>query len=352
MSLNLINPFLKFGSGGGGDPSYYEELDRVTLGSAGDSLDSGVFTAKDNIMFFAHIINSDGQIRPLLRVGNSTIDTGANYSWSGHQNGGSNQSEVNQTSISPINHQDSGELFAVGYFSNTSDQEKLGRIFWQYSGAANASTAPDRSELAGKWDITSNQFDRMELVNDKAGDFSAGSELVVLGYDNDSGGGDSVFAELGTATASGSAETLDCAFTAKKYTMIQGFASTGGNSMDNMGWRLGDGGSIDSGNNYARRVAHNGSESTSASQNYIRFGGGSPADNQLSVLTFMINTDSQEKLLFNQVNRNRNTGASTAPDRFINIGKWVENNESNIIQLRNDDNNWTTDTFVKVWGFD
>ena len=35
----------------------WKELDRVTLGSAGDTLDTGTFTAKDNIMVLCSVRN-------------------------------------------------------------------------------------------------------------------------------------------------------------------------------------------------------------------------------------------------------------------------------------------------------
>ena len=53
----------------------WKELDRVTLSGTSDTMDTGTFTAKDNLMFLVHIIRS-GSVSVDMTF---NADTGSNY---------------------------------------------------------------------------------------------------------------------------------------------------------------------------------------------------------------------------------------------------------------------------------
>jgi hypothetical protein len=325
----------------------WKELDRVTLGSAGDSLDSGTFTAKDNIMILGHFIHSD-QIKPLLRLGNSTIDTGSNYAMNGGQNGGANTTAVNQSSITPINHQATNSIFSVGEFNNVSSQEKLGILHYNYSGGAGAGTAPDRSEITGKWANTSAQINRVEYVNTNSGSFGTGTELVVLGYDNDEAdSGTNFWQELDSVELSATANEINSGtFTAKKYLMVElqviADGSISGSDLQFNG---------DTGSNYARRYRSGGdSEATGTSE--ATLGGGTGGDRGYNTW-FIVNVADKEKLAIGEAVWASN-GAGNTPSRRELTGKWA-NTSAQITSIKikeNGSGGWASGSTLKVWGSD
>ncbi len=323
------------------DVEFYDGINRLPAG----------LTAKPYMMVLGHIINSGGDFRTFYRFNS---DTGNNYSQRYNTNGGADSTNTSLNGTMDWNTAESVQSFEVVNITNVAAQEKLGIKHKIGSNTAGAGNAPNRAEIVGKWANTSDQITSVSVgdaVDPKSGTGGIGSEVVVLGYDPDDTEGSSVWEELKSTTASGSSTTLDSGtFTAKKYLMIECYGTTGGSNMDNIGYRV----NSDSGSNYARRVSHNGgSDSTSTSQSYIRFGGGSAAANDIYVKTFIINKSDKEKLFISECNRNRSTGAGNAPDRFENTSKWANTSaQITSIQLINDANNWTTDSFIKVWGFD
>ena len=320
-----------------------------TAVTSGDDIDVTV-TAKDNMMVLQHLVPS-GQVDQGMHFNDDGGSGGSsNYAWRIRRGGsvtgqGINTYRLNTEELYP------NTAFEVFNMQHTNGQEKL--LQWNVcqANSAGAGTAPDRNEGVGKWANTGN-VTKVSFTNIDSGSYADGSEVVVLGCDNDEAdSGTNAWQLLASATASGSSVTLDSGtFTAKKYLMVQCYGTTGGSNMDNIGYRV----NSDSGSTYARRVSHNGgSDSTSTSQSYIRFGAGSAAANDIFVNTFIINKSDKEKLFISHCNRNRSTGSGSAPDRFENSSKWA-NTSSQItsIQLINDANNWTTDSIIKVWGFD
>ena len=326
----------------------WKELDRVTLGSAGDSLDSGTFTAKDNIMILGHFIHSD-EIKPLLRLGNSTIDTGSNYAMNGGQNGGGNTTAVSQSSITPINHQATNSIFSVGEFNNVSSQEKLGILHYNYSGGAGAGTAPDRSEITGKWANTSYQINRVEYVNTNSGSFGTGTELVVLGYDNDEAdSGTNFWQELASVELSSGATSIDTGtFTAKKYLMFQLNANNTANLYPYMRFNG------TTGNEYAYRKQANGTaDSTNTSQPQISV---YSSDKNDSLVTGYILNNTKERLAIIESMSAFTAGAGNAPQRYETVGKWANTSNaitSLIIFGGNGSEQFLSGTTLKVWGSD
>lgn len=348
MSLNLINPFQKFASGGG-DPPFWEELDRVTLGSAGDLIDTGTFDKKENLMLLYHILKSGDARTDKLRF---NADVGSNYARRISDNGGSDSTNVNQTGIEDTT-SSSGEEFTVAYVSNTADWEKLGVSNCINQNSAGASV-PRSLENYYKWANNSDQINQVSLLNEQSGSFNTGSELVVLGMNN-SGNGSSKWQLLDSTTASGSDTNLTSStFDPKKYLLIQAYG-VADSTIDDTGWQFGTGGSLDTGSNYARRFNfNNGSQDASSGQVYIRFAEGSGRGGEIFAEAFVINTSGNEKLAITHASRNYSTGSGSPPNWFENYGKWTDTSgQINIVNLRNSlSNNFTNDSWIKVWGFD
>ena len=340
---------MKFASGGGGDPPYWEELDRVTVGSPTDTIDTGTFTAKENIMLLYHILKSGDARVDALRFNG---DTGSNYARRISDNGGSDSTNVNQTGIEDTT-SSTGEEFTVAYVSNNADWEKLGVSSCINQNTAGASV-PRSLENYYKWANTSSQINQVSLTNNQSGSFAANSEIVVLGFDN-SGSGSSAWELLDSTTASGSTTNLTSGtFDPKKYLLIQAYG-VAASTIDDTGWQFGTGGSLDTGSNYARRFDfNNGSQDASSGQVYIRFAQGATAGGEIFCQAFVVNTSGNEKLVSTQVCRNYNSGANNEPSWFNSYGKWTDTSgQINIVNLRNSlSNNYTSDSWIKIWGFD
>ena len=328
----------------------WKELDRVTLGSAGDSIDTGTFTAKDNIMVLTHIIPS-GDVTPKLRVGNSTIDSGSNYAQRRSNNGNSDSTNTSQTEWLMTGGTTDKNWFGVGGIVNISSQEKLSVIHGYDAGSTGAGSAGDRYEFTGKWANTSAQINRVELVNTSTGDFASGSEVVVLGYDNDEAdSGTNFWQELANVTTSTAGDVDTGTFTAKKYLWVQ-IQSLGNGAVNNR-LRFNN----DSSGNYAYRVSGNGgSDSTSTTPSGIPFGNGNTTspDNAFDNF-FIINKSDKEKLVIGHTITDEGTGAGNAPQRNEIVAKWANTSaQINRINLVNvGSGNHSADSKITVWGFD
>lgn len=155
---------------------WWEELGRTTLTSTSDAITISSFTAKKYLLFLFYAIPS-GAISGGVRFNN---DSGTNYSRRRSINGGSDLTDANSTNIGLAMNQES---FSTLFVINSATEEKLTIQEKIGNGASGAGTAPGRDEGVGKWGNTSSQITRVDLVNFGAGDFAAGSQVVVLGHD-------------------------------------------------------------------------------------------------------------------------------------------------------------------------
>ena len=340
----------------------YKELGRTTVsGSASSSITVSGFAAKDNLMILFHGIAQSADSDVFLQVGSGgSVDTGSNYAWRNNRNGGSDATSVSQSNLQMVG--TSGDptgngLFSVIHIRNVTTEEKLINAN-SASGATGGGNACDRVELAGKW-VHADQLNTIKIyATQNSATFAVGSEVVVLGCDDDEAdSGTNFFQQLNLTTAGGSDLIVNTGtFTAKKYLMIDTFGSTGSDQMDNFGCRY-NGTAASGVTTYSRRVVVNGSgESTSLSGNYIRFGGGSGAGNDFLNTTYIINKAGNEKISLMETNRNKTTGAGTASERFETIGKWADTSSAiTSYQLKTDqvsNSEWTTNTKIRVWGSD
>ena len=333
----------------------WKELDRVTLTSAGDTLDSGTITAKDNMMILTHIIPSGNTDAVVYRFNS---DTGTNYAVRKSDNGGSDSTNVNENGMNFKSTNDSHVSFSVSEFANIATQEKLGINHTVTDNGGGAGNAPNRKEMVGKWANTSNAVTNVKAVNrDGSGDFNTGSELVVLGFDNDEAdSGTNFWQELADVElSSGTSNTIDTGtFTAKKYLYLQFYSiPSGSQSYSVMRFNL------DEGNNYASRYSTNGgSDASHGGNNYILFY--APLNNSERFMSaFIVNNSSKEKLVVGEGVSQNTAGAGNAPERRELTGKWANTSNSiTSIQMHSDsdDDNpsrlFAAGTRVKVWGSD
>ena len=343
----IMNPF-RFASGGGGLGGWVE-LGRTTLGSAGDTISVSSLDNKRYYMVLQNILHS-GDAPDATRLGNSSIDSGTNYSNHYSINGAADNTftSINRC-IDYTPTVSSDESFAVSYLSNLSGNEKL--MLKQRVGrqAAGAGTAPNRSENANKWANTSNPLDIFQVTNISSGDYLTGSEVVVLGWDPADTHTTNFWEELASVTSGSTVTNINSGtFTAKKYLWVQVYLPSGQSAVtQNILTRFNG----DSGNNYARRESANGgADGTTTSTSsclIVRTGIQGHFINY-----FIINNSANEKLVIAHMNEITAIGAGTAPFRSESVHKWT-NTASQITSI---DVNISPDTFsnaeMRVWGSD
>ena len=337
MSLNIINPFQKFASGGAIIP-FYQELGRYTASGTTDTLDVSSFASKPYLMILDHAIPSGVCSDKMTYNGVSSSD----YATRDSGNGGGDGTNAPNPNITLNYTSDDNQRFVVGFMDNPADYEKLG-VFWTNQASGTASDdIPNRTEVAGKYAETSNRITRITDTNDKAGDFDTGSELVVLGYDPANDTSDqSNFWELLASDGGAKEELTSGTLTAKKYY----FVMFGQYSNVQCRIRLND----DSSANYCLRRNEDGTERTEVDQNEWRtWNNGSAVGRQVAM--FIVNVASQTKLMQYWVNESSATGNNNI-NSMEGAGMW-DNASDAVTKISFDSDGGTLDSnsFLQVWG--
>ena len=331
----------------------WKELGRQTLSSSGDVMTSGTFTAKDNLMILYYGVADGAMINKLT----FNDDTGNNYAYKISDNGGSDSSTTSNAFLEFANSTTSNE-FSVADVVNIADQEKLVHLNHAGQNTAGAGTSPRSRELAGKWANTSNAITKVTATNSQSGSFGSGSELIVLGYDNDEADtGSNFWQELASVTRTDSGSTLESGnFAAKKYLMVEACTIPANNGFKG---RLEFGhsnGTMDTGSNYTDRYEQDGgSDSTNASHQYI-YAYTNHDDNIQHLKMFIVNKSDKEKLvLWWASSGGSSTGAGNAPQRRNGVAKWTNtSNQITNIRLNNQvaGGDAASGSFIKVYGAD
>lgn len=158
----------------------WTELGRVTLGLAGDSLKCAGLLPKKNLRIIMNLLATGGTTTAEMTFNG---DTGNNYSRQSIINGAAPADAVSQPSLGLAGGASSEDKYINIELSNLTASEKLGRSMNVESGGAGAAAAPDHSIQDIKWANTSAQINRVDVVNNGAGDFAVGSEIIVYGRD-------------------------------------------------------------------------------------------------------------------------------------------------------------------------
>jgi len=138
----------------------------------------------------------------------------------------------------------------------------------------------------------------------------------------------------------------------KRYYMILAHNIASGNV--NWNFRVGTGGTLDTGSNYADRHSQNGAgDNTTAPAN--RWGDflGNQAKDRFTQL-YISNLSGKEKLMTGHVaDRGTSTGAGSAPERVEVVGKWTNTSLIDILSLQDDgSDNMGTGSEMVVLGWD
>ena len=160
------------------DVSWWQEIGRTTLGSAGDTITVSSLPGRKYLKIFCMLLQA-GAIDSALKFNN---DSGANYAWNISTDGGANSKTASSTFVPGQTSGTANQLICFEV-TNLAAQAKqvIGNVM--NDGAVGAGTAPVRREVVAKWHNTSAQISRIDVINAAGGDYAIGSELVVLGHD-------------------------------------------------------------------------------------------------------------------------------------------------------------------------
>ncbi len=315
----------------------WKELDRQTLGSAGDTINVTGLADKRYLMILGSKIPS-GSSDLVYRF---NADANNNYCIRFSDNYGSDGASTGQGRLVGDNGGSTTPSFQVGFVANKSDREKLFINNAVGQNGTSAGDCPVSREAIGKWTNTSNSISSVQGIQQESGaDFASGSEVVVLGWDPDDTHTDNFWEPLASVNGDGSSTNLSSGtLTAKKYLWVQAYTQT--SNAHKMTFNN------DNNNNYARRWgANGGSENLNASQNGI---GTQWTTTTCFLNMFIANISGQQKLILgNDVERN-STGAGNPPYRFNFVGKWTGTDQITEIDF-NKVGNFTSTDYIKVWG--
>jgi hypothetical protein len=336
-----------FGTAGAGIPAVaggWKEVGRTTLGSAGTTITVSGLADK---RYYKILTSSKGSGSPdyTARINS---DTGSTYASRWMDNGSGENTGVSRTSMlydsvgGGFNHK-----FNIGYIANLASKEKLSINHSADSDTSAASTAPSRSETVHKWANTSDALSAFSLISTVNMDI--GSEVVVLGWDEDDTHSTNFWEELASVNASGSSTNLSSGtITAKKYLWIQCYSEgTGGDILTTF--------NNDTGSNSNRRYSIDGgadgsdvNETSMANMHNAGLAGDDAFSNW-----FIINNSANEKLVIGHSVQNGAAGAATVPLRVEFIHKWA-NTSAQITEIDFDSQsgNFGSDSIIKVWGSD
>ncbi len=325
------------------------ELGRTTLGSPGDIIDVTGLADKRYYMILSDLGRS-GLIGLRNRVGTTTIDTGSNYAVRRSLNGTSDFTGGSLTFADISEFDDTtSDIFQVVYGANLSAKEKLVTGHNVGGSVVGAGTVPIRSEGVFKWANTSAPMQSWRAFNASTGDYTSGSEVVVLGWDPDDIHAGNFWEELDSTDFSGSAATFTSGtFTAKKYLWVQCYIE-GTSSLRPFSVQF----NSDTATSYSIRRSHNGAgDATFVNLTSIDGQGGGGVTNIFWNM-FIINNLANEKLCNVESVSVATQGSGTATLRDEIAGKWA-NTASQIttITVRSGDSGNITTGNLRVWGSD
>ena len=319
----------------------WKELARGT-GSGGTTIDSGTFTAKDNIMVLGHIT----QGRVYLTYNGST---GNEYAHRRSEEGGSDSTQTSQDKLD-MSRNLGEDVFFVGNAVNVANQEKLGIYNTCSQNSAGAGNAPKRQEWVTKYvpSSLSTNITSVKITTD-SGTYDSNDQIVVLGYDNDEADSGTPYwerlADFTQTTASSSMDTGT--FTAKKYLWIQVHEIANAN-LDMNYLRF----NSDSGSNYSFRKSNNGgSDDTNASITGTLYATHNGSVDHYAEF-YVVNVSNKEKLIIGTcTDANSN---NQEPRRKEFASKWV-NTSSQITSVQTVDTGSGSNPIgvgsrITVWG--
>lgn len=314
-----------------------------------DTLDSGTFTAKDNLMIIGNKL-PNGNSDLTWRINGQT--TG--YAWRFSNNGASDVAYGSRTNMLGDSGGSTNLSFQVGTMSNTLNKEKQ-MICNSIEASTAGNTSPTRRESVNK-SIYQPQITSVVGTNGESGSFATGSEILVLGCDNDEAdSGTNFWQELASVTLSSVGDDLDTGtFTAKKYLKIEFYSDGDGSGNSEVFPVIAFNNDTTQANYAVRRSNNFATDSTFDNSHggyglYLGWGGG---DDPEQCTAYISNNSGYEKLYMGEMNIRGNVNA--IGDYNQHCGKWkTTSGQINRINIRNGGGSqFSTNSYLKVWGAD
>lgn len=162
--------------------NFWEELASADLsGGTADVIDSGTFAAKKYLWVQLYMETTAAGVTSQRLTLNS--DTGNNYASRRSKDGGTDETNVNTTSMERFGDDvpaSSGILSNI-FIVNSLAIEKLANMQTVWQNAAGAGTVPTREIGCWKWANTSEQITKMTFTNNKAGEMGTNTIVKVWG---------------------------------------------------------------------------------------------------------------------------------------------------------------------------
>jgi len=295
-----------------------------------DTVTVSSFAAKDNLMILTHYpTSSEMAMKTFLQFNGDS--SSSSYVYRRTDNGGTdtaaNNSALEYTGIYVSNNSTVYGMFSVTQIRNINGKEKLCQC-QSVQNKNNDMTAHKtyRSESVGKW--YGDSLNPITTVSLKAGSgtnpFPSGTEVVVLGCDDDEADSGTNFWQELNSTKLTSNSTSDPqfdtgVFAAKKYLWVQGWIKESTDPDTRFGY--GSSGTLDTGSNYQWRY-NDGNTADDPSTITTASAGWHNGQNARFINFFVANTTDRWKLYFGFVNLASGSGASSAPTRREVAGKW------------------------------
>lgn len=350
----LLNPFIL---GGAGDIGGWKQIGKVTAEGNVASLTTPTFTSKRFYMMFWHAIGNAYSGNVMLRLGDTTVDSGPNYAFrnSLNGNGGSvdNYYNTQPQAYETMQNQAGRDGFGVHYVANLSSKNKLGISHTVDNRGYGANNIPDRLENVFKWSKDT-ELQKFHIQDDDlTARFAQNSEILVLGLDPADTHTDNFWGQLFSPVEVSSGTSIDSGtFTAKKYCRLMAYAKKGSGDMRTQ-LRMGNS-TIDTNPNYALRRSEDGGADEPFDQIGVALSGSGLEIGATFWDIFIINVSSKEKLVIAHSVTQNTAGANTAPQREEQVGKWSNiSNQANRFEIFNDQGgNFASGSILAGWGND
>jgi hypothetical protein len=353
MSEQYLNPFMSQslasarswgtmfgGAGGGGGSPMYQELDRTTLTGNGDSVDVSGFSAVDQLMIL-WTCQCSGTCSNKFTLNGST---GSEYSRRDSGNGGSGGTNVSEQNWALNYTSDDNYRFGFIFLDNDLDSQKLGYNYTVQSTGSGFNDVPNRTTAFLGWEESTEQITQVTMTNDKTGDYTSGTEVIVLGANTDDTG-DSVWEELASQEITSAGDPIEVSgFTAKDYLWVQVYNVDNGTG--DLEMKLNNAGS----SNYAERYSDDfGSDSTNGDMGGMSGNYGALQGNSLNNY-FMINKSGLQKLTY-YTYAIEGGSASTHPKTMECASNCIITDQTTEIDITVGGGNFGSGSWIKVWGF-
>lgn len=156
---------------------WYQEIGRSTLSGAADLLNITGLPTKKYLRVMVHLIAS-GSLTTSMRLNN---DSGNNYSHTYEVDRAWSSSGGAANAISAFEGA-AYDTYTTIDIINVASKVKFLHVT-VVGGNSTTATVPRYVEFYAKWTNTTDAISRIDFINGGAGDYAAGSQVVVLGHD-------------------------------------------------------------------------------------------------------------------------------------------------------------------------